>query len=147
MKRLYIIIGVMLTVLFSLLVILVILIVTKRTPTMLQPSSTTTLFPPTTPTAYPEYQLTPPIQTAPEEDPNAYDKLPKDQQEYSSLVVSLPINTNDYMVYFNFADSTFQVTVFTDKGMEDYRKLRQKYPNLKDSLFIVVDRRIELFKL
>lgn len=147
MKRIHILIGFMLMILFCLVVIWIILIRTKSTLISPQLSPTTTPFPSARSTVYPEFKLTPPIQTAPEEDPNAYEKLPKEQQEYSSLVVTLPINTNDYMVYFNFADSTFQVTIFTDKGMEDYRKLRQKYPDLKESLFILVDRRVELFKL
>ncbi len=132
------------------LVVIVLFIIFRKT-TMVMPILTPT--PIITPsittkiTIYPEYLLPTPESLAPPEDPNTYDKLPKDQQEFSSLVVSLPINTNDYMVYFNFADSTFQVTIFTDKGMEDYRKLRQKYPDLKESLFILVDRRVELFKL
>jgi len=134
----------MLTILFSLVVIWIILIRTKNTLISPQPSPITTPFPSTTPTLYPEYELTPPIQTAPEEDPNAYEKLPKDQQEYSSLVVTLPINTNDYMVYFNFSNSIFEVTVFSDKGMQEYEALRKKYPNIKDESFKVLDQRFGL---
>ena len=137
-------------VLVILIIVLVVLIQKKLViaPSFSTPSPTASIAPSRMPktTVYPESLLPTPESLAPSE-PYEYEKLPSDQKEFGALIVSLPINTNDYMVYFNFADSTFQVTIFTDKGMEDYRKLRQKYPNLKDSLFILVDRRVELFKL
>jgi hypothetical protein len=81
-----------------------------------------------------------PDRIAPDEDPNAYEKLPKSDQEFSSLVTTLPIKTNDYGVDFNFSNSSFIVVILSDKGMEDYKELREKYPNLKDTLFTVVDK-------
>ena len=141
-----------LSVILVILIMVFALLVQKKlviVPSFSTPSPTTSIAPSRMPktTIYPESLLPTPESLAPSEDPYEYEKLPNDQKEFGALVFSLPINTNDYMVYFNFADSTFQVTIFTDKGMEDYRKLRQKYPDLKDSLFILVDRRIELFKL
>lgn len=92
-------------------------------------------------TLYPEYQLPTPERIAPDGDPNAYEKLPRDQQEFSSLVVSLPIKTSEYSIDFNFSNSTFNVVIFTDQGLKDYETLRQKYPNIKESLFYIQDTR------
>jgi len=132
------------------IILLVVVIALILTPSNLKPPSiliapTLTITPITkaTPTAYPEYLLPSPEQLAPEEDPNAYEKLPKDQQEFSSLVVMLPIKTSDYSIEFNFANSTFNVVIQSDQGMKDYEVLRKKFSSLKDSLFTVVDQRAE----
>jgi hypothetical protein len=105
-------------------------------PTLLSPTKSLIKVP----TQYPEYLLPKPDRIAPDEDPNAYEKLPKSDQEFSSLVTTLPIKTNDYGVDFNFSNSSFIVVILSDKGMEDYKELREKYPNLKDTLFTVVDK-------
>lgn len=144
MKKLIIASGILL---FVLVVVFIVLVNRKiiDVPHLSTTPSTPTqpLKPTLVPTIYPEYLLPTPKTLAPPEDPNAYDKLPKDKQEYGALIVTLPINTNDYMVYFDFAESKFDVTIFTNQGMDDYRKLRQKYPDLKDSFFTVIDQRVE----
>ncbi|MBP6993928.1 hypothetical protein KBB12_01675 [Candidatus Woesebacteria bacterium] len=147
MKKLIIASGILLIVLLIIFIVLVNRKVIK-VPYLssISPTPKPLAKPTSKPTIYPEYLLPTPKSLAPPEDPNAFEKQPKDKQEYSTLFFEVPINTNDYMVYFDFAESKFDVTVFTDQGMEDYRRLRQKYPSLKDSFFTVVDQRIELFK-
>lgn len=115
-------------------------------PSFLSLSPTPTQFPIPTPklTVYPEYLLPTPETLAPSEDPNAYENQPAEQQEFGALMVTLPINTADSMVYFNFSNSIFEVTVFSDKGMEEYEALRRKYPNIKDESFKVLDQRFGL---
>lgn len=135
--------------LLVILVVVYVVLVSRQIvplPPFLSPSPTPTQVPIPTPklTVYPEYLLPTPESLAPSEDPNAYELQPEDTQEFGALMVTLPINTDDYMVYFNFSNSTFEVTVFSDKGMQEYEALRSKYPNIKDESFKVLDQRFGL---
>lgn len=131
-------------VLIVLLVGLLVLYLQKKerssvSPVSSSPTPIATVLP--TKKIFPESLLASPIQTGPKEDLNAYKNIPKDEQEFSTLAISLPLTTADYSMQFNFANSTFLVTIDTDKGMEEYQALRRKYPNIKGSLFIVTDKR------
>lgn len=86
-------------------------------------------------TAYPEYSLPSPESVGPEEPFLTYDKASKEQQEFSTLTLEVPIKTSEYSISFNFANSTFDVDIYSEEGLKEYLELRRKYPNLKDDIF------------
>ncbi len=112
----------------------------KNTLTVLSPTEPYRSPSPPQQTTYPEYSLPSPDSLGPEEPLLTYDNASKEQQEFSSLTLTLPINTNDFSISFNFSNSTFDVDIFSEQGMKDYQELRKKYPRLKDNLFNVHER-------
>lgn len=124
-----------------LLCVFVVMTISRNNPTQ---KNTLTVLSPTEPyrspsppqqTIHPEYLLPSPESIGPDEPLLTYDNASKEQQEFSSLTLTLPINTNDFSISFNFSNSTFDVDIFSEQGMKDYQELRKKYPNLKDDIF------------
>ncbi len=124
-----------------LICVFIVMIISRTNPAQ---QTTLTVLSPTEPfrspsppqqTTYPEYLLPSPDSIGPEEPLLTYDKATKEQQEFSTLTLEVPIKTREYSVSFNFANSTFDVDVYSEQGMKDYQQLRKKYPNLKDDIF------------
>lgn len=126
-----------------LVVILTILVVLRNSSSIPEiPHGTPITTPSATPiTIYPEYLFPSPEQVGPSEDLNSFESLSIEEKEYNLLLTSLPINTPDYSVQYNFNFSAFYVTVLNDKGWEQYIALRKKYSNLDDDYFVVIDER------
>ena len=138
-KRILAILIITLAVLFAVLYVLMSRTNTKNTSTIT--SSPVTISPPT-PTVF---EIDPTIAALPAQETggNLKVSLTTSEQAHNDLFFKMPLDMQNFIVDYDYADDKFNVLILNDAGEDAYYKWRKdSYPALTDDQFVIYDKRI-----
>lgn len=65
------------------------------------------------------------------------------EQAHNDLFFKVPLDMQNYIVDYDYAENKFSILILNDAGEQSYRKWRKdSYPALSDDQFVINDKRI-----